>query len=345
VDEIKYQIKEIKMKKGLLVVCMLLCMISLVFANGSSENTGKNGVIEMKLGHIQPAAHPNGMGADEFARLVNEKSGGRIKVSVFPACQLGTEAELFDSVALGSIDFAVLGYGDAAKQCPSFKLLDAPYLASGREAWVELLNSDAIAELQSELVDKAGVRVMSNFYYGARWMTTSNLEVRKPADLSGHTIRVPDQEMYVATLNAMGATATPMAFSEVFLALQQKVIDGQENPLATISMNSFNEAQKYLIKTEHIIGGNCFYVNEKKLKSLPEDLQQIVLDCAKEAAVYTSKLAFEAEDNCKKDLVDKGMIVIEDVDKDAFIQSTRKVLDSLKGVVDPVLFDKIVNAK
>ena len=214
-------------------------------------------------------------------------------------------------------------------------LLDAPYLRPDRDSWVETLNGPAVKDLQSGLIEAANVRALANFYYGARYMTTANLEVRSPKDLSGHTIRVPDQKMYVDTLNAMGATATPMAMSELFLSLQQRVVDGQENPVATISANSFNEAQKYLIKTEHLIGGNCIYVSEKTMQKLPEDLQQIVVECAEEAAAYTTKLAFEAEDTCKEELVEKGMILIEDVDKDAFIKATDPIYAELAKKIDP----------
>lgn len=334
------------MKKVFVLIAIATMVFSMVFSAGNAETkVGEDKVYQLKLGHIQPTDHPNGKGAEYFAKILNEKSNGRIKVSVFPASQLGTESELFDSVALGSLDFSVIGFGDAAKQYPPFLLLDAPYLARDRDHWTRILNSDVLLEMQKGLLDAAGVGVLSNFYYGARWMTTSNLEVRKPADLAGHTIRVPDQKMYVDTLNAMGATATPMAFSEVFLALQQNVIDGQENPLATIASNSFDEVQKYLIRTEHIIGGNCFYISKKTIDKLPTDLMEIVYECGIEAGEYITKLAFAAEDRYKQVIVDNGMILIEDVDKTAFINATSNIYTNLAKTVGSKLIDDIRSIK
>lgn len=337
------------MKKAMSLL-LVLCLIFTLTACGqvNSETADTEGVTqegstvyELKLAHIQSAEHPNGQGAEYFARIVEEKTDGRVKVSVFPANQLGTEQEIFDSIALGTVDFGIIGFGEAAKQVPEFLLLDAPYLQADRDSWLEAMNGDAVKELESKLIDAVNVRVLGNFYYGARYMTTSNVEVHGPEDLAGHTIRVPDQDMYVNTINAMGATATPMAFSELFLALQQKVIDGQENPLATIYSNSFYEVQKYLIKTEHIIGGNCIYASEKTLNNLPEDLREIVISCGDEAAQYISNLAFEAEDTCKEQLVEAGMILIEDVDKEAFMALTDSVYDELAEKIDPELIAAI----
>lgn len=332
------------MKKVLKVVAVA-ALVLLTFVGcakkDASGDAAADKTFNLKIAHIQPAEHPNGKGAEYFKQILEERSNGRIKVSVFPAAQLGNEAETFDSLALGTIDFAFIGYGDAAKQCPEFMLLDAPYLRPDRESWVETLNGDAVKKLQSGLPAASNVRALANFYYGARYMTTAALEVREPADLSGHTIRVPDQKMYVDTLNAMGATATPMAMSELFLSLQQRVVDGQENPVATIAANSFNEAQKYLIKTEHIIGGNCIYVSEKTMNKLPADLQTLIQECALEAANYTTELAFEAEDRCKDELVEKGMILIEDVDKEAFMKATDPIYAELATKIDPELIKAV----
>lgn len=318
---------------------VMVLVTGLVFAGGEQENDGAAGkVYELKLGHIQPVDHPNGQGSLEFARLVEEKTGGMVKVSVFPASQLGTEQELFDSIALGTIDFATLGYGMAAKQYKPFLIFDAPYLSIDREQWVRMMESDVVQELFDGMQAKTNVRTLGAFYYGNRYLTTKDLEVHGPEDLINHTVRVPDQEMYVATLNAMGATATPMAFSEVFLALQQGVIDAQENPLATIASNKFNEVQKYLIKTEHITGGNCFYASQKSLDKLPQEYQDAIIEAGREAAAYTNKLAFEAEDRFKQELQDGGMILIEDVDKAAFQEQCQAVYDIIDDDAETAAF-------
>jgi C4-dicarboxylate-binding protein DctP len=323
------------MKKGRIILSMALvaiASISCIFASGNSESSESplEKVYELRLGHIQPATHPNGQGSEEFARLVKEKTNGHVIVSVFPSSQLGTEQELFDSVAMGSIDFATLGYGMPAKQYSPFLIFDAPYLALDREQWTRKMNSDVVQEIFDEMASKTSVITLGAFYYGNRYLTTANFPVRKPADLKNHTVRVPDQKMYVDTLNAMGATATPMAFSEVFLALQQGVIDAQENPLATIATNKFNEVQTYLNQTEHITGGNCFYASQKSLAKLPQEYQDAILEAGKEAANYTNIIAFEAEDHYKALLQEQGMILVDDVDKAAFRENTQVVYAELR---------------
>jgi C4-dicarboxylate-binding protein DctP len=323
------------MKKGRIILSIALVMmasVSSIFASGKAESNDNplDKVYQVRLGHIQPATHPNGQGSEEFARLVNEKTNGHVVVSVFPSSQLGTEQELFDSVAMGTIDFATLGYGMAAKQYSPFLIFDAPYLALDRNQWTRKMNSDVVQEIFDEMEAKTSVITMGAFYYGNRYLTTAGFPVRKPSDLTNHTVRVPDQKMYVDTLNAMGATATPMAFSEVFLALQQGVIDAQENPLATIATNKFNEVQKYLNQTEHITGGNCFYASQKSLAKLPQEYQDAIIEAGKEAALYTNEKAFEAEDHYKVLLQEQGMILVDDVDKAAFKESTKVVYSDLR---------------
>lgn len=253
-------------------VTALVCMIALLGGCASSGSTQETAVDEnattevaasseavveatgevykLKLGHILTADHPDGLAADEFARLVNEKTNGMVEISVFPSSQLGTAQETFDALAIGAIDFTIDGFGEPAKQYTPFVLLDAPYIADDRDHLMRILESDVVSEMYDEMSEVTDVSVLGSVYYGARYITTNDFEVRNPSDLSGKIIRVPDQSMYVSTLDAMGAVATPMAFTEVFMALKQNVVDGQENPLATIYSNKFYEVQKYLRKLQ-----------------------------------------------------------------------------------------------
>lgn len=282
---------------------------------------------QLKLGHIMPIDHPNGMGAEKFAELVEEKTNGNVTVSVFPTSQLGNEKELFDAVDLGSLDFAILGYGEPAKKFNDIGILDAPFLANDREHLVRILSSETIQSIFDEMPSHMNAKALSGFYYGARYLTTSKKEIRDPESLAGMNIRVPDQKLYIDTLSKMGASATPMSFGEVFLALQQGAIDGQENPLATIAANKFDQVQNYLIKTEHIMGANALYVSTKTLEKMPKEYVAAIQEAAKETADWINEKAFETEDNYKKQLVDNGMTLIEDVNKEAFKEATKSIYD------------------
>lgn len=308
----------------------------------SAESSATSGeTFELKLGHIQPIDHPSGLGAEKFAEFVKEKTNGNVTVSVFPASQLGNEKELFDAVELGSIDMAMIGYGEPAKKFSDIGILDAPFLANDREHLVRILNSDTVQSLYDQMPEHMNAKALCGFYYGARYLTTNKFEVRTPDDIKGLNIRVPDQKLYIDTLSKMGASATPMAFSEVFLALQQGAVDGEENPLASIAANKFDQVQKYLIKTEHIMGANALYISGKTLENLPEEYVSAIEEAAKEAADWMNEKAFEAEDTYKQQLIDNGMVLIDDVDKEAFKELTAPIYDEF----DQNLVEEIRNIK
>lgn len=314
------------MKKRLALLLIGLLTFSLVGCGNGEKSTDSSGSgeassetkYELKLGHIQPAEHPLGQAAEHFAKLVNEKTNGNVTISIFPASQLGNEKEIFDAVDIGSVDFAMLGYGEPAKKFTDIGIFDAPYLAKDRDHMVRILNSDETKSLFEEMTNHMGVKGLGGFYYGSRYLTTNNKEVRNPADMKGLNIRVPDQKMYIDTLSAMGSVATPMAFSEVYLSLQQGVIDGEENPLSSIASNKFDEVQKYLIKTEHIIGTQALYISTKTLDKLPEEYITVIEEAASDSVVFANDLAFTDEDAQLLALQENGMTLIDDVDKDAF---------------------------
>lgn len=308
---------------------LLALMVSLLWVGCGNKTDSKSvdgeKVYNLKLAHIMPLDHPNGLGAQHFADLVKKETNGKVVISVFPAGQLGNEKDTFDAIEMGSIDFGVLGFGEPSKRFKDFGIFDAPFLATSRDQMVKILNSDVSNKLYSSMGNKIGLRALSGFYYGARYITTSKNEIREPKDLKGLNIRVPDQKIYIDTLSSMGASATPMSFGEVFLALQQGVIDGQENPLATIASNKFNQVQKYLIKSEHIIGTQAIYMSNKSRESLPKKYVEIIDQAAKETANWTDKVAFDKEDEYLVTLQKNGMILIDDVDKASFKKSTENI--------------------
>ncbi len=294
-----------------------------------------------KLGHIMTAEHPNGMGAEKFAELVKEKTNGKVIVNVFPASQLGNEKDIFDAVAMGMVDFSILGYGEPAKRFSPALIFDAPFFAKDREHLVRIFNDKIVQDIFDEMANKIKVKAIGPFYYGTRYLTTAKAPVKSPEDMKGLKIRTPDQPIYVSTIKAMGATPVPMAFPEVYLALQQGVIDGQENPPATIATNKFYEVQKYLVKTAHIMGGNCIYASEKTLESLPKEYQDAIVEAGKEAAQYINEVAFAAEDDYLNEIKENGVTIIEDVDRDAFVERAQELYKEYETKWGEGLLEKI----
>jgi TRAP-type C4-dicarboxylate transport system substrate-binding protein len=161
------------------------------------------------------------------------------------------------------------------------------------------------------------MHVLGYFTRGPRDIT-SNKPIRTPNDLNGFVIRVPASPIHVAAWEALGAKPVPMAFAEVFTALQQHTIDGQENPLAMIQSGSFYEVQTHLNKSEHLISWVYIVISESKFQKLPKDIQTLVVQVAKETQAYENKLFLEDEATLEKFMKDHGMNIVSDVDKAAF---------------------------
>jgi len=312
----------------------------------SQESAKKDDKIyNLKLGHILTPEHPNGKGAVKFAELVKEKTNGSVNIDVFPSSQLGNEKDLFDSVSLGTVDLAILGFGEPSKRYSPLLILDAPYIANDGKHYLRILNDPIVQDMFNEMKEITNVRAIGPTYFGVRYMSTSKVAGSKPEDFAGLKMRTPDQPIFVSTIKAMGATPVPMAFPEVYLALQQGVLDGFESTPAAYATNKFYEVQKYLINTAHIIGGNCLYVSEKTMSKIPQEYQQAIVEAGKEAADYMSNLMFEAEAGYMEEITSNGVTFIEDVDKAAFIAGSQPLYDEYEEKWGKGLLEKIRSIK
>jgi tripartite ATP-independent transporter DctP family solute receptor len=192
-------------------------------------------------------------------------------------------------------------------------------------------NSDVIKEISDKLDKNRGVKILAaDMYYGARHLTTRNKAIRTPADLKGMLIRAPDQPVYLEAVRAMGATPTPVAFSDLYMALKQGVVDGQENHIPTIYTYKYYEAQKYLMLTGHMLRVNLVGVSSSWYNSLPNDLKDLINKSLKEAVKYNNELTLKQENDMLEELKKLGMIVVQP-DVEAFREAA-------KGV--PKIFEK-----
>ena len=335
-----------------IILLLVFLMVSIVTTGCAGNNKNEvmaekdqkvgEGKYSFKLGHILTIDHPIGQGAIKFAELVKEKTNGHVIIDVFPSSQLGNEKDIFDAVAMGIIDFSILGFGEPAKRFSPALILDAPFIAEDRQHLVRIFDDEIVQDLFKQMEEETNVCAIGPFYSGTRYLTTSNKLVKSPDDMEGLKIRTPDQPIFVSTIKAMGATPVPMAFPEVYLSLQQGVIDGEENAPATIITNKFYEVQKYIIKTAHVVCGNCIYVSKKTLDKLPEEYQNAVIEAGKEAADYISKISFEKEDEYLKELEEMDNVtIIEDVDRDAFIDNIQDLYKEYESKWGEGLLEKI----
>lgn len=269
----------------------------------------------LKFGHLANEENIWNKAAERFKKVVEEESDGRIDVQIFPNEQLGTEMEVINSIQLGTADMTITGES-LQNWAPKAAMMAVPYAFRDSEHMRKAVEGDIGKQIEQQIEEKAGLVPIAWFERGPRELT-SNQPIKKPSDLDGLRLRVPNVPLFVDTWQALGAKPTPMAFSEVFTSLQQGTIDGQENPLSLIESASFNEVQDYVNMTDHVRSWIYVVIGKNKLESMPEDLQEVVLDAAQQMQSYEAKLFDEDQKRLRNALEEAGMEFVE-VDQKAF---------------------------
>jgi tripartite ATP-independent transporter DctP family solute receptor len=206
----------------------------------------------LKWAHVYETSEPFHTESVWAAEEIAKRTEGRYKIDVFPASQLGKEADINQGLALGSVDIIISGSSFAAKSYPPIGVTYYPYTFRDAEHLLAYTKSDVFKELTKGYEDKSGHHIAAVTYYGVRH-TTSNKPIKTCADMKGLKIRVPDVPAYLAMPRACGANTAPIAFAEVYLALQNGTVEAQENPLTTIEAKKFYEVQKHIVLTGHIV--------------------------------------------------------------------------------------------
>src|SRR5665648_381832 len=352
--QLKCEKEENKLKKSLksmwlLVVIILVAMTVSLVGCGSSKTaaTGDKSVKKtvIKMGSIFNTGGPADENAKFFKKLVEERSKGQLEIQLFPSSQLGNEGDMIDGITIGSVDMALTGDGPINMFVPEYAALNMPYAFRDLEHLQKVLNGPIGKEISDKIVEKKGARVLDWWTRGPRYLT-ANKEIKSPDDLKGIKMRVPELTVYTEAWKAMGAIPTPITFAELYSSLQQHVVDAQENPLELIYTSSFFETQKYLMKTKHVYGPYMLFISDKIMKSLPEDLQKIVTDSAKEAGQQEMKDTLKAEDKFLADLKAKGMTIV-DVDANLFSDKIKDVPARLEKELKwkPGLYQAILDTK
>ena len=297
----------------------------------------------IRMGYVMGAGGAADKAAGEFAKIVAERSKGALAVRNFPGGQLGGERDMAESVQLGSIQVGFFGSFLAGNIVPEWGLvLDTPYLIRSQEHFRKIVDSALTAPMYNALMQRKGLRHVGWCNRGPRYLTT-NRAVSTPADVKGLKLRVPEVETYVAAWRALGATVTPMALTEVFLALKQGVIDGQENPLELIFTNSFFEAQKFVNLTGHIRGGYQVAISERWFAGLPADQKAIVMEGLVEMCRLEDKFQAEDESVLEQKLKAGGM-TFNPVDIEKFQAALADFPKQFEKKWTPGFYDAVRNA-
>ena len=281
-----------------------------------------------KLALQNPKGHPLEMGASKFAELVAAKSGGKLKVNVFPGGTLGGDAANVSALQGGTIEFVLLNSGILASQVKDFEVYDFPFMFANAKEADAVVDGPFGQKLHAKLADK-NIVGLAYFELGFRNITNSKRAINTVDDIAGLKLRVIPNAINVDWVKAVGANPTPMAFPEVYAGLEQKAIDGQENPFSVILANKFFEVQKFLAVTNHQYNPQSLIFSKKVWDTLSEGDRKILQDAAVEASRYQRQVNRESAASQLDQLKKAGMTVTE-----LSPAEQGKLRDKFKPVVD-----------
>ena len=295
--------------------------------------------VTLKLGHIAVPDHPYGQGADHFAKLVAEKSGGSIEVKIFPSSQLGGQKDLIEGMVFGAVDMALVGTAVLGQFQPQISIFDLPFLFEDRAHAYKSLDSVGM-ELGKKLEER-GIKLLGYMENGIRHATNNVRPIKDPSDMEGLKIRVMTNKIFVEMMKSLGASPTPMAFSELYSAMQQGTVDGQENPSAHIFTKRFYEVQKYASKTAHAYSPEPMIISMISWSKLSDEQKAIIEEAAKEAIAWQRKISEEQDNKYWDQIVATGKMEVLDVDRSKFKAATAPVIEMFAKTVGQDNIDKI----
>lgn len=279
----------------------------------------------LRFGHTDPPDGLRHKASLLFADKVKEYTQGRYTVDVHHSGTLGSDPKLLEQVKLGAIDLAVTGFAIYANQVPEVGLLGLPYLVESYEQGWELYDTSPwVRQWYGKLPEK-NIRILAVWEAGFRQLTAKR-PVRTPDDVKGMKIRIPQTQLYIWLWSTLGANPTVMALGEVYISLQQGVVDAQENPIPTIHVNKFYEVAKQVSLTNHVYGPIPICINDKRWQSLSPPDQSAIAKAAKEASAWHRKAVVDEDDRMLEDMKAKGATIIKP-DLAAFGKASRPVYE------------------
>ena len=339
-----------KIKRVLTLVLTLLMILGMLNgcggnSIGTSGNAGNNATgetpITLKLAHVCAAGSHYEAGAQEFARLVNEKTNGRIVIETYPGGVLGSERETIEALQMGTLDMCLVSVSPLTGFLPEMALFDLPFLFRDREHAYAVADGEIGTELMNRL---DGQKLVGLAYWETGFRHVfGNFEVNSPADIAGKKVRVMESAIHMSTFEALGALPTPMAYGELFTALQQGTVDGAENSILAIVTDKFNEATTHMALTGHFYGAVPMLMSKSIYETLSAEDQQIIRDCAKEAGDFQRKYTADAEETSLESLKESGMVITEP-NRDAFREICEPLYSNFYDVIPQEMIEAAINS-
>lgn len=307
------------MKKFLIIV---IAIVTFQIMLGAPEYT-------LRFNTVAAPTQPQVLAMQKFAEIVEQLSNGKIKVEVYHSGQLGDQKTGLLAVMRGDIEMAGDGspswFADLGAM-PEFGVFEAAYVFKDLDHLYRVMSSKMVQDLFDKLAAKTGLRVLDVWYLGTRELNLVEKvgPVKKPDQLKGVKLRMPNNKTFLDMGKALGANPTPMAFGEVYLALKTGAVDGQDNPLPTDLSAKFVEVTKYIVLTDHQIGMICPVINEKLWKSMPEEYRVYIKKAMEVARTFMNYAVLEQEAKLLKQFVDEYKMEIVVPDKEAFMEHAKE---------------------
>ena len=270
-----------------------------------------------------------------FAKAFEEKTNGAHTAKLFVNGQLGDEQDTVMAAANGTLPFSILAINNIMPFSPTVGTLTLPYVLLSVEDAEKITQGPIGQKMIDQTIEDAGVRIIAWAYSGFRVLTNSKHPVTTVADLQGLVVRVPKNEIMIETYKSWGINPTPMAWGETFAALQQKVVDGQDNPYMTVNAMKFDEVQKYVTNLRHIFSIEPLIISEQLFQSLSPEEQTAVLEAGKEATLASGQFLRDQENKIKEDLVKRGMEISDPADGE------KEFMDLATAAVWPKFYDQV----
>ncbi len=318
-----------------------------VEANGEDEEKeteeigGEDAEFYMEAGHVLDTGHPYHKGLVRFGELMNEKSDGQIALEIFPNQQLGGERDMIEGLQMGALDVTLVSTAPLEGFSEDFLVFDLPYIFQDRDTTYEVLDGSIGQGVLDELEGSGlvGLTFMENGFYHI----SSNEPIVEPEDIEGVTIRSLENQLQLDAYEAVGANPTPMAFPEVFTALQQGTLDATAQTPAVIYSQNFYEVQDYLADTWHFYAPAPLLISEQTFEELPEDLQEVAREAAEEATHYQRQLIIDEEERELEILEEEHGMTINEVDRELWQEKMIEPVyeEYSPDPIDPELIEEI----
>lgn len=343
------------MKKFLALMLVIMMSASMVACGGNnsgstpaasnSENKDADKVYKIVYANTTADSNPQAINAKYMAQRMKELSNGRLEMTVFNNNQLGDFVSCFNQMQInGTVQMGDVSSASITSASNLFTPFALPFLFKSREQSFDFFdNSETIKNIEEQFIKETNVRVLGYFYNDARSLTNSKRAVSSPADCKGLKLRVMQSDVYIKTFEALGASPISMSFSELFTALQQKNVDGQDNGIFNVMDSKFNEVQSYFTDLNHVQDTSVIFISEDFWKSLPQDLQQIIQQAADEAIAKERQEYVDKQDSYLEEMKKTVEVtILTDEQRAAFKEACKPVYDWYRGAYPQYDLDAIM---